>query len=542
MKIAVAQINPVVGNLPYNVDLMLGQVKKAHQARANMVAFPELSVSGYPPRDLMLQPGLAGRVQEILHNRIAPASQDIGILLGAPVRDEAGERLYNTALLFYRGNLLGSQSKTLLPDYDVFDENRYFRPAIKREPISFCGKKLGVTICEDVWNDKDYWGRRLYEIDPVEELASKGADLIINLAASPYHYGKRQLRTEMLGAIASKNQKIVFYVNQVGGNDELIFDGSSMVLGPDGQVCWQGLPFKEDFTVFDIETGLNSISGKIIEDISSVYEALILGIRVYMRKIGMRKAVVGLSGGIDSSVTAALAVEALGPDNVLGVAMPSRYSSPGSLTDASSLAQNLGIEFREIRIESVFATFLQEFNKEGNAHQDLAEENLQARIRGNMLMFISNREGHLLLSTGNKSEMAVGYCTLYGDMSGGLAVLADVPKYLVYELARYINKEEEVIPHEVLLKSPSAELRPNQVDQDSLPPYEILDVILRAYIEENKPVDEIIAMGFDPQLVEETIHRVDKAEFKRRQAAPGLRVTSKAFGTGRRFPIAWQSR
>jgi len=541
VKIAVAQINPTVGDVGGNVARMLRLVEKAARAGAALIVFPELGVIGYPPRDLLFRPEVVTRVQDVLQRQILPASLRIGILVGAPVRDPARERLYNAALLFYGGRLVGRQDKSLLPNYDVFDESRYFEPAAARQPLLFLGKKLGVTICEDIWNDKDYWDRRRYETDPVEELVARGAELIVNLSASPYHYGKRRLRADMLGSIARKYGRSVIFVNQVGANDELVFDGSSLVFDTRGCVVWQGRAFEEDFAVIDTEhrKGGPLQPSDIPEDIRCVHDALVLGIRDYMRKTGFSRAVVGLSGGIDSSVTAALAVAAIGSKNVLGVAMPSRYSSPGSVVDARNLARNLGIGWREIPVERIFNAYLEELNRGTAPLMDVAEENVQARIRGNILMFISNREGYLVLSTGNKSELAVGYCTLYGDMSGGLAVLSDVPKTLVYELARYINRDREIIPRSVLIKPPSAELRPNQFDEDTLPPYGILDPVLKAYIEDNKSPNEIAAQGFDRRLVGEIVRRVDRAEFKRRQAAPGLRVTSKAFGMGRRFPIAW---
>ncbi|MGQ9531627.1 MAG: NAD+ synthase [Desulfotomaculales bacterium] len=542
MKIAVAQLNPTVGDLGGNVARMLRLVAKARRAGAALVVFPELSVTGYPPRDLLLRPELIAGVREALEREIRPASADIGILVGAPVPGTAGERLRNAALLFHGGRPVGRQDKSLLPDYDVLEESRYFEPAAAREPLLFLGRRLGVTICEDVWNDKDYWDRRRYEIDPVEELVARGAELIVNLSASPYHYGKRRLRADMLGSMARKYARILVFVNQVGANDELIFDGSSLVCDPRGYIVWQGRAFEENFAVIDTEhlPGPAVPPAEVEEGIRHVHDALVLGIRDYMRKTGFTRAVVGLSGGIDSSVTAALAAAALGSENVLGVAMPSRYSSPESVIDARNVARNLGIGWREIPVERIFRAYLEELNPATAPLMDLAEENVQARIRGNILMFISNREGHLVLSTGNKSELAAGYCTLYGDMSGGLAVLSDVPKTMVYELARYINREREIIPGRVFAKPPSAELRPDQRDEDSLPPYEVLDPILRAYIEENKPPEEIAARGFEPRLVEEVVRRADRAEFKRRQAAPGLRVTSKAFGMGRRFPVAWR--
>ena len=468
MRIAIGQINPIVGDIGYNTNLMLKRIYQAKEEQADLVIFPELAILGYPPRDLLLRPEIYRRVEQALSEKIQPASQDIGILLGVPVKDGAKDRLYNSGLLYHCGSLMGRQDKTLLPNYDVFDESRYFTGAVNRSPLTFRGCRLGVAICEDIWNDKDFWGEARYEADPIQELATKGAEIIININASPYHYGKRQLRVRMLRAIAKKYGKTVVYVNQVGGNDELIFDGSSMILDAAGRIVWQGRAFEEDFVVLEVpHAGLCDFEVK--EDIQCLYEALVLGTRDYIRKTGFKKAVIGLSGGIDSAVTAVLATAALGRENVLGVTMPSRYSSTGSIEDSRCLAENLGMEFRKISIEKTFSCYLGDLNPEGVLFKDVAEENLQARIRGNILMFISNREGHLVLSTGNKSEMAVGYSTLYGDMSGGLCVLGDVPKTTVYELAHYINRKQEIIPRAVLTKPPSAELRPDQKDEDSLP-------------------------------------------------------------------------
>ncbi len=562
MLVAVAQLNPTVGDIGGNVRKIIEAVENAVRAGAHLAVFPELAVTGYPPRDLLCRRDFLARVEYMLAEVLAPRSRDIAVLIGAPVREETGpERssgygaaaedavvLFNSALLYSGGRLIGRQDKSLLPNYDVFDESRYFRPASARKPVLFKGGKLGLTVCEDIWNDKDYWNRRLYDVDPVEELAGQGAELVINISASPYHYGKTGLRLDMLRNMARKHGTGFVYANQVGGNDELIFDGASMVVNRDGNMVCMAESFAEDLLLFDTRQ-LNAgrslpprseAQPAIGEDAGYVYRALILGIRDYLHKTGFAKALVGLSGGIDSSVTAALAAAALGPERVLGVSMPSRYSSPGSRSDARQLAANLGIAFREVPIEEMFAAFTGVMNDGGDCRGDLAEENIQARIRGNILMFISNREGHLLLTTGNKSEMAVGYCTLYGDMCGGLAVLSDVPKVMVYELARYINREREIIPQSVLLKPPSAELKPGQVDLDSLPPYEVLDAVLCSYIEKNMPADEIVALGYDPDVVQEIIRKVDKAEYKRRQAAPGLRVTAKAFGVGRRMPIAWR--
>lgn len=575
MRIAMVQLDPTIGDIGGSLAKIRQAVAEARQHGAGLVIFPELAVTGYPPRDLLCRHDFLERVERALAEDIAPLSRETAILIGAPVRGSGNPAfLYNAALLYSGGELCGRQDKSLLPNYDVFDESRYFKPATRRLPVFLEGLHLGLTICEDIWNDKDYWNRQLYDIDPVAEMLDQGAEILINISASPYHYGKIALRVDMLRSLARKYGRPILYINQVGGNDELIFDGTSLAIDANGDVVSLAASFAEDLVLLDLErpqagaaltlkpvkrarpgaipAGVAPEAGRnetefltgeetvICEDISYVYRALVLGIADYLHKTGFRKALVGLSGGIDSSVTAALAAAAMGPENVLGVAMPSRYSSPGSRSDARKLAANLGIAFREIPIEGMFKAYLEAMNGGGPPRGDLAEENVQARIRGNILMFISNREGYLTLTTGNKSEMAVGYCTLYGDMSGGLAVLADVPKVMVYDLARYINRDREIIPADVLVKPPSAELRPGQVDQDSLPPYEVLDAILQAYIEEEKSAEEIAGRGFDLELVRDIIRKVDRAEYKRRQAAPGLRVTSKAFGMGRRMPIAWR--
>lgn len=539
MKIAIAQINPTVGDIEGNLKKMLMEISRAEDLSSDIIIFSELSLIGYPPRDLLYNPDIVKKIKEVLRDKVTPASQNIGVILGVPSYEEG--KIYNSALFFYEGKLLARQDKTLLPNYDVFDEVRYFKPARSTHPVVFNGKRLGITICEDIWNDKDYWDRRLYDVDPIEDLISQGIDIIINISASPYHYSKRSLRIDMLSYIAKKYKKIVVYVNQVGGNDELIFDGSSLVIDEGGCVIWEGKNFEEDFYVIDTEDiSTGKESNHLKEDISFVHKALISGIRDYLAKTGFSRALVALSGGIDSSVVACLAVSALGAENVLGVGMPSRYSSKESLIDAEILAKNLDIEFRVIPIEKVFSTFLESLNPRGYPVMDIAEENLQARIRGNIIMFLSNREGYLVLSTGNKSELAMGYCTLYGDMSGGLSVIGDVPKTMVYELARFINSEEEIIPNRILLKPPSAELRPDQKDEDSLPPYSILDLIIKAYVEDNLSVDSMVSMGFDRNLVIDVVRRIDSAEYKRRQSAPILKVTTKAFGTGRRMPIVWR--
>ncbi len=539
MRIALIQHNPIVGDIRGNVTKILEGVYWAKGQGAHLAVFPELSLVGYPPRDLLYREDMLRAVESALFEIVAPASHGIGILVGAPVR--FGEGLWNAALLFYEGKLFAQQAKSLLPNYDVFDEVRYFKPALERKAVSFRDEVLGLTICEDIWNDKDYWQRQLYDLDPLAELTAQRATLFVNLSASPYYYGKKRLRADMLAHLARKYARPLVYVNQVGGNDELIFDGSSLFLDPLGNIAWEAKSFEEDRIVLDTRNlSLGKNPSSVCEGIEDIYKALCLGIRDYFEKTGFAKAIVGLSGGIDSSVVAALAVAALGVENVLGVGMPSRYSSQESLEDAERLARNLGIDWRVIPIEDIFAAYLKTLNTQGKPLVDLAEENLQARIRGNILMFLSNREGYLVLSTGNKSELAMGYCTLYGDMSGGLAVLADVPKTTVYELARYINKIREIVPQNIFTKPPSAELRPNQRDEDTLPPYRMLDAILHAYIEDNLPPQDIVSLGFPEKLVMEVTRRIDAMEYKRRQAAPGLKVTTKAFGVGRRMPIAWK--
>ena len=544
MRIAMAQINPTVGDLFGNAELITRFIRQAEAAGAELVIFPELAVTGYPPRDLLYRKEFLDAVDAVLASKILPACCNIAAVVGAPVRGQAGG-LYNTALLLEAGQIKAQAQKSLLPNYDVFDETRYFQAAGARQVIRWRGLGLGLTICEDVWNDKDSWNRVLYAIDPVEELVDQGADLIINISASPYHLGKYGIRKSMLENLARKNSRGILYINQVGANDDLIFDGTSLALDVTGRVIARAGSFQEDLVVVESSdlTGSNRIlvaseNGGLPEDSAWLHDALVLGIRDYLRKTGFNRAVVGLSGGIDSAVTCALAVKALGPEGVLGVAMPSRYSSSGSVADARDLAANLGIEYREIPIESVFNAYLGLFSKASESCQDLAEENVQARIRGNILMFISNREGHLVLTTGNKSEMAVGYCTLYGDMCGGLAVLSDVSKTNVYHLAHYINRAGELIPSSTITKAPSAELRPDQKDSDSLPPYDLLDAVLHDYIEEGRGPGEITAGGCNRDMIKDIVNKVDRSEYKRTQAPPGLRITTKAFGPGRRMPLA----
>jgi NAD+ synthase (glutamine-hydrolysing) len=540
MKIAIAQLNPTIGDIKGNINKMIGMIDKSRAAGAELVVFPEMATIGYPPKDLLLNPDFIEALNDLTERLLLPVSHNIGILFGTVIHDNISGMLYNSALLAYNGKIINRQSKSLLPTYDVFDETRYFIPADTRQCMQFGDLKLGVSICEDIWNDKDFWDRPRYPIDVIAELALQQPDIFINISASPYHYGKFALRSDMIKSIAKKYHTPIIYANQIGANDELIFDGSSFCIDALGNNALQAKVFDEDIITIDSQELIRGTcsSCDLNEDVAWIHDALVLGIRDYFHKTGCEKTVVALSGGIDSAVVCALAVDALGKQNVLGLSMPSRYSSVGSRDDAYILAKNLDIEFRTYPIEDVFDACLRTFNGDSSPKGDLAEENIQARIRGNFVMFIANRENRMALTTGNKSELAVGYCTLYGDMCGALAPISDVPKTMVYELARYINRRCEIIPESTITKAPSAELRPGQKDEDSLPPYGILDPILRAYIEENKSFAQIVAMGYEPDLVKDIIHKVDRAEFKRRQAAPGLKVTTKAFGIGRRMPIA----
>ncbi|WAM33939.1 NAD+ synthase [Caldicellulosiruptor morganii] len=536
MKILLCQINPIVGDIEGNTKKII-EIVKSHR-EAKVLIFPELAICGYPPKDLLFQKDFIAAIDRAI-DKIAKEVEDSFVIVGAPTKSHHVSKLFNSAIIFHQGKIEKIIHKTLLPSYDVFDENRYFVPSPAREVVTIEGINFGISICEDIWNINND-ENAMYDINVLDELYSKGARVFINLSASPYHYTKLETqRLKVLKDAAIKFGVPVIYVNQVGGNDELIFDGNSTVVSSSGKIKAKANEFEEDIVEVELENIDKMPEIEIHEDISWIKKALVLGIKDYFEKTGAaKKAVVGLSGGIDSSVVCCLAVEALGRENVLGVSMPSRYSSEHSIKDAKILAENLGIEFRVYPIEDVFRAYLRMFNLSETPLQDLAEENIQARIRGNILMFISNRENRLVLTTGNKSELAVGYCTLYGDMAGGLAVISDLPKMLVYELAKYINREREIIPHSVLVKPPSAELRPNQKDTDSLPPYEVLDPILVAYIEDLKSVDEIVQMGYPRELVLKIIRMVERSEYKRRQAAPGLKVTSKAFGTGRRMPIA----
>jgi NAD+ synthase (glutamine-hydrolysing) len=544
MRFAIGQINTTVGDLAGNVDLMIETARRAAAGDARAVIFPELAVVGYPPRDLLEKPSLYEQVLKE-ESRLAAetAGLDLALIYGTvrPSDASTGKRAVNVAAVLRRGEMVFRQAKMLLPTYDVFDEGRYFLPAEKQEVLHLFGSAIALTVCEDAWNDKMFWERRLYPRDPVEELVQAGARLLITINASPFHMGKRELRRQIFATTARRHGIPVIYVNQVGGNDQLVFDGSSFAMDAAGEVIASAASFAEDLVFVDPETGQGDRHENLADACESVYEALVLGTRDYIRKCGFREVLLGLSGGIDSSLTAVIAVDAVGRDNVTGVAMPGPYSSPGSVTDARALAQALGIRFETVTITSVYEEFLKQLDPLfGDRPRDVTEENLQARIRGVILMSLSNKWGALVLTTGNKSELAVGYCTLYGDMAGGLAVISDVPKTLVYQLARVANRRHPgAIPESVFLKAPSAELRPNQKDSDSLPPYETLDAILRLYVEEYLPPKQIAEQLKLPlDLVRDVVNKVDRNEYKRQQAAPGLKVTTKAFGMGRRFPIA----
>jgi len=543
MKVTLAQLNPTIGDYDGNLAKIQETLRACAGHAPDLVVFPELFLCGYPPRDLLERAWFIAQAREAVDrlleiSRLYPAT---GILVGAPLPTGRpnGKGLYNTALLIADGRVLFQQNKSLLPTYDVFDEARYFDPARSVAVVPFRDEILGVTICEDAWTDPELWLRFPYDSDPVAALADAGATLLINISASPFRAGKEVIRARLISGHARKHRLPFLFVNQVGANDELIFDGRSLFMDCLGRPVAVFPAFEEHVVTVDSSDQAPRDAYTPQPTIETVYRALLLGIRDYARKTGFRQVVLGLSGGIDSAVTCCLAVAALGPENVLGVTMPGPFSSEGSIEDSRTLANNLGIRFQIIPIMNVHAAYLASLTPffEGRP-PDVAEENIQARIRGNTLMALSNKFGYLVLTTGNKSELAVGYCTLYGDMSGGLAVIADVPKTMVYELARYINRDGEVIPQASLTKPPSAELRPNQTDQDTLPPYEVLDAILKLYVDEGRSLAEIVAEGHDQRTAAWVLRTVDRNEYKRWQAAPGLKVTSKAFGMGRRMPVA----
>lgn len=543
MKVTIAQLNPTVGDIEGNLRKII-EILANLNGKTDLLIFPELYIVGYPPQDLLERAWFIKKVTQAIDRLIEVSSRypETGILVGAPLPTgrEYGKGLFNAGVLIYRGENLLTQAKTLLPTYDVFDEARHFDPAPQIRVVEFKDEVLGISICEDAWNDPNLWpGSKFYQIDPISLLVKDGATLLINISASPFHMGKEELRYRLIQEHARKHRVPFVFVNQIGANDELIFDGGSMVFDKEGKPIYVAPYFEEEIKTVDLDNPGSLESLKPRSRIELLYSALTLGIKDYLRKCSFQKAVIGLSGGIDSALTCCLAVDALGKENVLGISMPSPYSSIGSVEDSRELARNLGIEFRVIPIDKIFESYLNALAGHfGEKEADTTEENIQARIRGNILMAFSNHYGSLALSTGNKSELAVGYCTLYGDMSGGLSVIADVPKTIVYELAEFVNRNGERIPRRIIDKAPSAELKPDQKDQDTLPPYPILDRILQYYIEEGYSVEEIIALNFDPEIVKWVARTVDRNEYKRRQAAPGLKVSTKAFGGGRRMPLA----
>jgi len=545
MRIAIAQLDYTIAAFDDNLRLQRRAVDAARTRGAELVVFSELSTLGYPPGDLLEREDLVQRNLEQLDRVAALSDDDLGIVVGFVDRNHSGhgKRLHNSAALCVGGRPVARYRKCLLPSYDVFDEARHFEPGGPAKPLLFKGVRLGISVCEDVWADPDLDGRSIYHRDPVLELVEAGAELLINISASPFELGKAAQRRDLVRRYAAQSGRFFVYANQVGGNDELVFDGHSIVVDPTGEVVVRGRDFAEDLLVYDVDlTASRGEPGELREVAESMedeaLEALELGLRDYARKTGFEKVLIGLSGGIDSALTAAVAARALGPDKVLGVAMPTRYSSEGSVADAEALAKNLGIDYRLIPIDDIFQSFLDGLvDAFDGAEEDVTEENIQARVRGTVLMALSNKFGRLLLATGNKSETAVGYATLYGDMAGGLAVISDVPKTLVYRICRHLNRDREIIPETTITKPPSAELRPDQTDQDSLPPYDELDRVVEGYVERNRSAADLVAQGLDPEAVSTVVGLIDRAEYKRRQAAPGIKITAKAFGIGRRYPI-----
>src|SRR5262245_9868674 len=539
MKIFIGQINPTVGALSSNAELIRHAYDDGVRAGADVVMVPELAVVGYPPLDLLDRHVFVNAALEV-RDALAAMTGDVALIFGCVTRNQSwcGKPFHNTAVVAQKGKIVHQQHKSLLPTYDVFDELRYFEPVTGVQAIDLCGRRVGVSICEDFWFDDEVLGTKLYCNNPVDQLARQGAEVLLNISASPFNSGKRKSRYELFARIARRYGVPLVYVNQIGGNDELLFDGSSIVIDKDGRTIYCAPAFEEAGALVGLH-GAPCESALALGQEEEITRGLILGLRDYIRKCGFKDVVIGLSGGIDSAVTAAIAVEALGAKNVTGIAMPSKFSSPGSLDDARALAENLGIAFHITPISEIYQPYECAINHLFGVEKfDTANENVQARIRGNILMAWSNRTGAMVVSTGNKSELAVGYCTLYGDMCGGLALLGDVYKTTIYRVAEWLNRQREVIPRSSITKPPSAELRPNQTDQDTLPPYEILDGILKLYIEEWREVDEIAAAGYDRALVERILRAVDTNEFKRRQAAPTIRVSTKAFGSGRQMPIA----
>lgn len=540
MKIALAQINPIIGDFTHNTGKIIAAAEKAIGLSCDLIVFSELIISGYPPRDLLEKKDFIDA--NLIHlQKLVKSIKGIGVICGVVSKNpnKKGNPLYNSAVLFDNGKILHQAHKRLLPAYDVFDERRYFEPGKECLPFLYKGCQIGLTICEDIWNDKDVFSRRLYPADPLKKMVKEGVNLLINISASPFHVGKRKFKWDLFGSIAKKYKLPLLYSNQVGGNDSVLFDGISLAFDAQGRLAARARDFREDIIVFDTQTQKGDLHPVSETDTESILNGLIMGTRDYVRKCGFSRAVVGLSGGIDSALTAYIAVQALGKENVILIFMPSQYTLKENFEDTKNLAKNLDTKLFNVPIEGVFEKFLQGLSPlfKGVA-TEVTGQNIQARTRGTILMAISNKLGCLLLSTGNKSELAVGYCTLYGDMNGGLAVISDVPKTMVYRIARFINRDREVIPERIIQKPPSAELKPDQLDQDDLPPYEILDDILKAYIEDNKTAKEIIEMGLEPSIVRDIISRVHQNEYKRHQSPPGLNVTTKSFGCGRRLPIA----
>jgi NAD+ synthetase len=542
MKIAIAQINPIVGDFDYNFERIKNFSLQALQLQCDLVVFSELVITGYPPQDLLERKDFVDANLACL-DRLVRSIHGIGVICGFVDRNpgDKGKPLFNSAILFEDGNILHKVHKQLLPTYDIFDEMRYFEPGGQSPPYAYKGHRVGLTVCEDAWNDEDIFQRRIYDTDPVAQFIEADADLVINISASPYYLGHKEFRWNMFEFMARKYSVPVMFANQVGGNDSILFDGSSTAYDKNGKTVARAADFEEDLVIFDSNTlkpQPTHIHETSTSDAEAIFKGLVMGTRDYVTKCGFSKVVLGLSGGIDSALTACIAVSALGRENVSAVFMPSQYTSQENFEDTEKLSENLGIVQTRIPIDSLFKEFLKSLSPAFQGTEpDITEQNIQARIRGNLLMALSNKHGALVLATGNKSELAVGYCTLYGDMTGGLAVISDIPKTMVYDLARFINRDNALIPPRIISKAPSAELKPDQTDQDDLPPYEMLDAILKGYIEDFKSADELVQTGFDKMIVEDVIYRVDRNEYKRHQAAPGLKVTSKAFGYGRRFPM-----
>jgi len=551
MKIAIAQINPIIGDLLGNAQKILEMSQQAASENVRLLLTPELSICGYPPRDLLVNPSFIEAIDNTLQKLAEDLPANLAVLVGTVVKNSpahitGGKNLFNSMALLENGKIQQFFHKRLLPTYDVFDEKRYFEPGLQANSFKLDNLHIGVTICEDLWNDEEFWGKRSYAVNPIADLASLGVDLIVNLSASPYTVGKQHLREAMLKHSAVNFQQPIIYTNQVGGNDDLVFDGRSFALNKQGEIVCRAKGFVSDFLTVEFNSNKQDLDFGDISPVDEsedeeIWNALVLGVKDYVGKCRFSKVLLGLSGGVDSALVAAIATAALGKENVIGVLMPSPYSSEHSISDALTLAANLDIQTQLLPIGELMASFDNSLDELfAGTEFGIAEENLQSRIRGNLLMAISNKFGYLLLSTGNKSEVAVGYCTLYGDMNGGLSVIADVPKTRVYSICKWLNshQQKEVIPENILTKAPSAELKPGQVDQDSLPPYEILDDILDRLIHQHQSAAEIISAGHEPAIVDRVLQLLSRAEFKRRQAAPGLKITDRAFGTGWRMPIA----